>query len=68
MDQWDQSKLETVVLSKHGNPRSTTEIVCKFFLESIDNGKYGWFWECPNGGRCYGHWDSWAMAIELPHR
>ncbi|KAI9591971.1 hypothetical protein BDF19DRAFT_453209 [Syncephalis fuscata] len=52
MDTWDQSKLESVVLSKHGNPRVTTEIVCKYFLEAIDNGKYGWFWECPNGTKC----------------
>ncbi|KAJ1919119.1 Translation machinery-associated protein 46 [Mycoemilia scoparia] len=50
MDSWDQSKLEKVVLSKHGNPRTTTSIVCKYFLEAIENGKYGWFWECPNDG------------------
>ncbi|KAL1915730.1 uncharacterized protein VTP21DRAFT_6489 [Calcarisporiella thermophila] len=51
MDKWDQEKLEQVVLSKHGNPRTTTDIVCKYFLEAIENGKYGWFWECPNGGK-----------------
>ena len=51
MDNWDQSKLEKVVKSKHGNPQTTTSIVCKYFLESIEDGKYGWFWECPNGGR-----------------
>ncbi|KAJ2849746.1 Translation machinery-associated protein 46 [Coemansia brasiliensis] len=50
MDKWDQKKLEEVTLSKHGNPRTTTTIVCKYFLEAIENGKYGWFWECPNGG------------------
>ncbi|RUS31023.1 hypothetical protein BC938DRAFT_478607, partial [Jimgerdemannia flammicorona] len=50
MDKWDQSKLEEVVLSKQGNPRTTTDIVCKHFLEAIENQKYGWFWECPNGG------------------
>ncbi|KAI8319095.1 hypothetical protein GQ54DRAFT_251570, partial [Martensiomyces pterosporus] len=50
MDTWDQARLEQVVLSKHGNPRTTTSIVCKFFLEAIEGGKYGWFWECPNGG------------------
>lgn len=27
--------------------------VCKFFLQAIEDGKYGWFWECPNGaGKC----------------
>lgn len=52
MDQWDQTKLEQVVISKHGgNPKTTTDIVCKFFLEAIDEGKYGWFWECPNGAK-----------------
>ncbi|CAG8454504.1 4312_t:CDS:2 [Ambispora leptoticha] len=51
MDKWDQSKLEQVVLSKHGNPKTTTDIVCKYFLEAIENQKYGWFWECPNGGK-----------------
>jgi hypothetical protein len=25
--------------------------VCKYFLDAIDNEKYGWFWECPNGGK-----------------
>ncbi|CAG8451994.1 5742_t:CDS:2 [Dentiscutata heterogama] len=51
MDKWDQKKLEQVVTSKHGNPKTTTDIVCKYFLEAIENQKYGWFWECPNGGK-----------------
>ncbi|KAL0067703.1 Translation machinery-associated protein 46 [Marasmius tenuissimus] len=68
MDQWDEEKLRSVVLSKHGNPRTTTDIVCKYFIEAIESQKYdesaisppssaddfasrfGWFWECPNGG------------------
>lgn len=50
MDQWDEEKLRSVVLSKHGNPRTTTEKVCKFFIEAVENQKYGWFWVCPNGG------------------
>ncbi|RHZ43454.1 translation machinery-associated protein TMA46 [Aspergillus thermomutatus] len=50
MDQWDEEKLRKVVLSKHGNPRTTTEKVCKFFIEAVENQKYGWFWVCPNGG------------------
>ena len=24
--------------------------MCKFFLRAIEDAKYGWFWECPNGG------------------
>ncbi|EAW13247.1 translation machinery-associated protein TMA46 [Aspergillus clavatus NRRL 1] len=50
MDQWDEEKLRTVVLSKHGNPRTTTDKVCKYFIEAVENQKYGWFWVCPNGG------------------
>ncbi|CAG8540292.1 13354_t:CDS:2 [Funneliformis caledonium] len=51
MDKWDQEKLEQVVKSKQGNPKTTTDIVCKYFLEAIENQKYGWFWECPNEGK-----------------
>ncbi|KAJ2882155.1 Translation machinery-associated protein 46, partial [Coemansia aciculifera] len=50
MDTWNEERLEQVVLSKHGNPQTTTTIVCKYFLEAIESRKYGWFWECPNGG------------------
>lgn len=50
MDQWDEEKLRSVILSKHGNPKTTTEKVCKFFIEAVENGKYGWFWVCPNNG------------------
>jgi len=50
MDKWDQEKLESVVEKKGISERQKTTIVCKFFLEAIENKKYGWFWECPNGG------------------
>ncbi|KAE8356774.1 translation machinery-associated protein 46 [Aspergillus coremiiformis] len=50
MDEWDEEKLRKVVLSKHGNPKTTTDKVCKFFIEAVENQKYGWFWICPNGG------------------
>ncbi|KAL2011095.1 hypothetical protein VTN00DRAFT_3813 [Thermoascus crustaceus] len=50
MDKWDEEKLRNVVLSKHGNPRTTTDKVCKYFIEAVENQKYGWFWVCPNGG------------------
>lgn len=50
MDQWDEEKLRKVVMSKHGNPRTTTDKVCKYFIEAVENQKYGWFWVCPNGG------------------
>ncbi|KKZ60986.1 hypothetical protein EMCG_04363 [[Emmonsia] crescens] len=50
MDNWDEEKLRNVVMSKHGNPKTTTEKVCKYFIDAVENQKYGWFWVCPNGG------------------
>ncbi|KAK0512319.1 hypothetical protein JMJ35_005447 [Cladonia borealis] len=50
MDNWDEEKLREVVLSKHGNPKTTTDKVCKYFINAVEEGKYGWFWTCPNGG------------------
>lgn len=49
-DDWDEEKLRSVVLSKKGNQRTTTDKVCKYFIEAIEEGKYGWFWICPNQG------------------
>jgi len=50
MADWDEEKLRQVVMSKHGNPKTTTDKVCKFFIDAVENQKYGWFWTCPNGG------------------
>jgi len=50
MSTWDEEKLRTVVLSKHGNPKTTTDKVCVFFLQAVEEQKYGWNWVCPNGG------------------
>lgn len=50
MVDWDEEKLRQVVLSKHGNPKTTTDKVCNYFINAVENGKYGWFWTCPNGG------------------
>lgn len=50
MEEWDEEKLRLVISSKHGNPQTTTDIICKFFIDAVENGKYGWFWTCPNGG------------------
>lgn len=47
---WDEEQLRKVVLSKKGNQRTSTEKVCKYFIQAIEDGKYGWFWVCPNGG------------------
>ena len=57
IEDWDDAKLQEVVEKKHGeNDRKMpkTDIICKFFLESLENSTYGWFWECPNGGeKCH---------------
>lgn len=50
MDNWDEEKLRKVITSKHGNPKTTTDKICKYFIDAVENGKYGWFWSCPNGG------------------
>jgi ssDNA-binding Zn-finger/Zn-ribbon topoisomerase 1 len=53
MENWDESKLSEVVTKKHGpGIRTTTELVCHHFLDAIEQRKYGWFWECPNGEAC----------------
>ncbi|RYP83448.1 hypothetical protein DL769_001351 [Monosporascus sp. CRB-8-3] len=49
-EDWDEEKLRKVVLSKKGNQVTTTDKVCKYFIQAIEDGKYGWFWVCPNGG------------------
>ncbi|KAM7385251.1 hypothetical protein PAMP_001341 [Pampus punctatissimus] len=52
MENWDEKKLEEVVNKKHGEAekkKAKTQIVCKYFLEAIENNKYGWFWVCPGG-------------------
>lgn len=50
MDNWDEKKLRQVIAenekASHHVP-STTKI-CKYFLEAIEEGRYGWFWICPN--------------------
>lgn len=57
MENWDDAKLADVVEAKHGeNERKMpkTDIICKNFIEALENNKYGWFWECPTGGdKCH---------------
>jgi hypothetical protein len=57
MDDWDDAKLQEVVEKKHGENDRTqpkTDIICKYFLDALENSTYGWFWECPNGGeKCH---------------
>lgn len=57
MENWDEEKLASVVEKKHGEKEGSmpkTDIICRFFLEAVESSKYGWFWECPNGGdKCH---------------
>jgi hypothetical protein len=68
-DDWDEEKLRSVVLSKKGNQKTTTDKVCKFFIEAVEEGKYGWFWTCPNGGdKCmYQHKLPPGFVVMLHH-
>ncbi|GAU87454.1 hypothetical protein RvY_00290 [Ramazzottius varieornatus] len=53
MENWDDATLQDVVNKKHSEGEALkpkTDIVCKHFLAAIEDNKYGWFWECPNGG------------------
>jgi hypothetical protein len=56
MENWDEQQLTEVVEKKHGDADrkrpNQTEIICKYFLDAVEDGKYGWFWDCPNGEKC----------------
>lgn len=53
MENWDETKLKEVVDKKHAAEKvNATTIICKFFIEAVEKSLYGWFWECPNGGKC----------------
>ncbi|KAI6202895.1 hypothetical protein M3Y94_00493600 [Aphelenchoides besseyi] len=55
-ENWDEKQLGEVAEKKHGEKDrkrpNQTEIVCKYFIDAVENSKYGWFWECPNGEKC----------------
>jgi len=56
METWNQDELEDVINTKHGASNKglpPTTIICKYFLDAVEVGKYGWFWECPNGAGCH---------------
>jgi len=53
MENWTQEKLQQVVDEKHAQDvahNGRQAITCKYFIEAVESKKYGWFWECPNGG------------------
>eukprot|EP00127_Corallochytrium_limacisporum_P006454 Clim_evm44s227 gene=Clim_evmTU44s227 len=52
---WDEETLKSVIAKKHGAEKSLpkTDIICKYFLDAVEKGQYGWFWNCPNGKECH---------------
>lgn len=55
MEGWDEKELEDVINKRHGEDnkkKNQTQIVCKYFIEAVENKTYGWFWNCPNGENC----------------
>eukprot|EP01022_Parablepharisma_sp_SALTPOND_P019524 TRINITY_DN334_c0_g1_i1.p2 TRINITY_DN334_c0_g1~~TRINITY_DN334_c0_g1_i1.p2 ORF type:complete len:622 (+),score=126.32 TRINITY_DN334_c0_g1_i1:1223-3088(+) len=53
MANWDQAYLEQVINEKNNKRGAApSNIVCKHFLDAVENRTYGWFWECPNGETC----------------
>jgi hypothetical protein len=35
-------------MANGGNANLETSIICKFFLDAVEKGKFGFFWTCPN--------------------
>jgi hypothetical protein len=52
MATWTQEELEKVVTEREAKTgkKIHSDIVCKYFLDAVEQKKYGWFWVCPNGG------------------
>lgn len=61
MENWTEEKLREVVMSKDGNPKTTTDKVCKHFIDAVENQKYGWFWTCT----CFSQSDRYARGEML---
>lgn len=54
MSKWDEKKLSEVIKTQEGKYKNQkpTEIICKYFIDAVENRKYGWKWLCPNGMGC----------------
>jgi len=50
VEELTDESLKDMVSKKHAG-NTDTDIICKNFLDALENNKYGWFWECPNGGK-----------------
>jgi hypothetical protein len=52
-ENWDQATLENAVKQKQKKGQAQCDIICKYFIEAVQDRRYGWFWECPNGETCH---------------
>ncbi|KNC78925.1 hypothetical protein SARC_08659 [Sphaeroforma arctica JP610] len=53
-EDWNMDSLNEAIDKKFGksNTNNATAIICKYFIDALENDKYGWFWDCPNGTDC----------------
>jgi len=47
-----RKKLAEVVAKKAFKPGNPTAGICKYFIKALEDRKFGWFWECPQGDTC----------------
>jgi len=50
MSQWDEETTRKILAKKNTVPVNASDKVCHQFLKAIEQKRWGWFWECPNGG------------------
>jgi len=49
----DDETLKIMLAKKNTGPSNASQKVCHQFLKAIEQKRWGWLWECPNGGsRC----------------
>jgi len=52
VEEMTEEELAEMIAKKHeGEASNSTAIVCRAFIDAVENNKYGWFWECPTGGK-----------------
>lgn len=49
---WDDARLAEITESHEPGAKATTGRICNYFMDAVEQHKYGWFWECPNGEKC----------------
>eukprot|EP00792_Barthelona_sp_PAP020_P009240 TRINITY_DN3281_c0_g3_i1.p1 TRINITY_DN3281_c0_g3~~TRINITY_DN3281_c0_g3_i1.p1 ORF type:complete len:349 (+),score=111.70 TRINITY_DN3281_c0_g3_i1:38-1084(+) len=51
---WSADLIKQVANSQYRSKNATAQSQksCPHFMKSVENGTFGWFWECPNGQKC----------------